>query len=40
MTDIRATTDPLVRGLLERVVHHLPDSRDLVSGGFAVTPKP
>ena len=45
VTDIRATTDPLVRGLLESgscATYRIPDpeSGDFVSGGLAVTPKP
>ena len=45
MTDIRATSDPLVRGLLESgacTTYRIPDaeSGDFVSGGLAVTPKP
>jgi hypothetical protein len=45
VTDIRATSDPLVRGLLESgacATYRIPDaeSGDFVSGGLAVTPKP
>ena len=45
VTDIRATTDPLMRGLLENgscTTYRIPDaeSGDLVSGGLAVTGKP
>lgn len=45
MTDIRATTDPLVRGLLEDgscTTYRIPDpeSGDYLSGGLAVTGKP